>query len=184
VPLPLDNRVQTLPVARPTCPCSTLRNKVHGRDRADHDPGRGLVTGKWNDHCAFKGPDALRGLRAVRRTFITAWRRIGEAVEFYQHALRARPEPAGVRRTLSRSWGALADGGNALAHPEEMERISTPAGWSAGRCCGACGGAWQHLPHKECPVEKVSVGPVGREGGAATQKTPTRGRRFRVMHRA
>ena len=42
-------------------PLYTLRNFATGQTRKTTDPGRALITGKWNDIGKFKGP-VLRGL--------------------------------------------------------------------------------------------------------------------------
>ncbi|HEU5195565.1 MAG TPA: hypothetical protein VFW70_12555, partial [Methylomirabilota bacterium] len=42
-------------------PVYTFRNKTTGQTKTVTDPGRALITGKWNDVGRFKGP-ILRGL--------------------------------------------------------------------------------------------------------------------------
>jgi cytochrome c peroxidase len=47
----------------PDMPLYTLRNKVTGKKIQTTDPGRALISGKWNDIGKFKGP-TLRALAA------------------------------------------------------------------------------------------------------------------------
>ncbi len=61
IPMPLDIGVSDAAVRSPDMPLYTLRNKTTGETVETTDPGRALVTGKWNDIGRFKGP-TLRGL--------------------------------------------------------------------------------------------------------------------------
>jgi cytochrome c peroxidase len=64
-------------------PLYTLRNKVTGETVQTTDPGRALVTGKWNDIARFKGP-ILRGLASRAPYFHNGMAKdLAEAVEFY-----------------------------------------------------------------------------------------------------
>jgi cytochrome c peroxidase len=61
VALPIDIGLTDASRRTPDMPLYTLRNKATGQTRQTTDPGRALVTGKWNDIGKFKGP-VLRGL--------------------------------------------------------------------------------------------------------------------------
>jgi hypothetical protein len=63
VALPIDIGVSDGSRRTPDMPLYTLRNKTTGEIRQTTDPGRALLTGKWNDIGKFKGP-ILRGLSA------------------------------------------------------------------------------------------------------------------------
>ncbi len=64
-------------------PLYTLRHKVSGETVQTTDPGRALISGKWNDIGRFKGP-ILRGL-ATRAPYFHngSAKDLNEAVEFY-----------------------------------------------------------------------------------------------------
>jgi cytochrome c peroxidase len=61
VPLPLDIGLTDASRRTPDLPLYTLRNKSTGATVKTTDPGRALITGKWNDIGRFKGP-TLRAL--------------------------------------------------------------------------------------------------------------------------
>lgn len=61
IPAPLDIGIADSARRTPDLPLYTLRNKTTGATIATTDPGRALVTGKWNDIGKFKGP-ILRAL--------------------------------------------------------------------------------------------------------------------------
>jgi cytochrome c553 len=60
-PAPLDIGIADASRRSPDLPLYTLRNKSSGATVQVSDPGRALVTGKWNDIGRFKGP-TLRAL--------------------------------------------------------------------------------------------------------------------------
>jgi hypothetical protein len=59
--LPLDLGLTTAGVRTADMPLYTFRNKTTGEVVQTTDPGRALITGKWNHMSLFKGP-ILRGL--------------------------------------------------------------------------------------------------------------------------
>jgi cytochrome c peroxidase len=61
--LPLDLGLTTAAVRTADMPLYTFRNKTTGELVETTDPGRALITGKWNHMSSFKGP-ILRGLAA------------------------------------------------------------------------------------------------------------------------
>jgi len=61
VALPIDIGVSDASRRTPDMPLYSLRNRATGALRATTDPGRALLTGRWNDVGKFKGP-VLRGL--------------------------------------------------------------------------------------------------------------------------
>jgi cytochrome c peroxidase len=64
-------------------PLYTLRNKTSGETMQTTDPGRALVSGKWNDIGRFKGP-ILRALAGRAPYFHNGMAKdLGEAVAFY-----------------------------------------------------------------------------------------------------
>ena len=63
VPIPLNIGIADASRATPDLPIYALRNKTTGQIVETTDPGRALITGKWNDIGRFKGP-VLRGLAA------------------------------------------------------------------------------------------------------------------------
>jgi cytochrome c peroxidase len=64
-------------------PLYTLRNKATGELFQTTDPGRALVTGKWNDRNRFKGP-ILRGLAARAPYFHNgSAMTLGDVLDFY-----------------------------------------------------------------------------------------------------
>ena len=64
-------------------PLYTLKNLTTGAVRKTTDPGRALLTGKWNDIGKFKGP-VLRGLAARAPYFHNGLAAdLGAVVDFY-----------------------------------------------------------------------------------------------------
>jgi len=61
IPMPLDIGVADASRRTPDMPLYTLRNKATGALAQTTDPGRALITGKWQDIGRFKGP-VLRAL--------------------------------------------------------------------------------------------------------------------------
>jgi len=61
IPMPLDIGVADASRRTPDMPLYTLRNKATGATVQTTDPGRALITGKWQDIGRFKGP-VLRAL--------------------------------------------------------------------------------------------------------------------------
>jgi len=67
----------------PDMPLYTLRNKVTSVLVQTTDPGRAMVTGKWDDIGKFKGP-ILRGLAARAPYFHNgSAATLDDAIEFY-----------------------------------------------------------------------------------------------------
>ena len=64
-------------------PVYTLRHKVTGETKVTTDPGRALITGKWQDVGRFKGP-ILRGLAGRAPYFHNGSARdLAAVVDFY-----------------------------------------------------------------------------------------------------
>jgi len=63
VPMPLNIGIAAASRRTPDLPLYVLRNAITGELIATTDPGRAMVTGKWNDIGKFKGP-VLRALAA------------------------------------------------------------------------------------------------------------------------
>jgi hypothetical protein len=83
VPLPLDLGLTDAARRTPDMPLYTLRNKATGATTQTTDPGRALVTGKWNDIGRFKGP-VLRALATRAPYFHNGMAKdLNEAVDFY-----------------------------------------------------------------------------------------------------
>ena len=83
VPLPLDIGLADAARRTPDMPLYTLRNKTSGATVQTTDPGRALITGKWNDIGRFKGP-ILRALAGRAPYFHNGFAKdLNEAVEFY-----------------------------------------------------------------------------------------------------
>ena len=83
MPAPLD--IGLTDVARRTAdlPLYTLRNKLTGELIDTTDPGRALLTGKWQDVGRFKGP-VLRGLAARAPYFHNGSAKdLSEVIDFY-----------------------------------------------------------------------------------------------------
>jgi hypothetical protein len=68
VALPIDIGIADASRRTPEMPLYTLRNRATGELRQTTDPGRALLTGRWNDIGKFKGP-VLRGLAARKPYF-------------------------------------------------------------------------------------------------------------------
>ena len=83
VPLPLDIGLADASRRTPDMPLYTLRHKISGETVQTTDPGRALISGKWNDIGRFKGP-ILRGL-AMRAPYFHngSAKDLHAAVEFY-----------------------------------------------------------------------------------------------------
>jgi cytochrome c peroxidase len=83
IPAPLDIGITDESRRTPDLPLYTLRNKTTGAMIVTSDPGRALVTGKWNDIGKFKGP-ILRAL-ATRAPYFHngSAADIDAAVDFY-----------------------------------------------------------------------------------------------------
>ena len=83
VPLPLDIGLADASRRTPDMPLYTLRHKVTGETLQTTDPGRALISGKWNDIGRFKGP-ILRGLATRAPYFHNGLaKNLNEAVDFY-----------------------------------------------------------------------------------------------------
>ena len=83
VPLPLDIGIADATRRTPDMPLYTLRHKTSGATVQTTDPGRALISGKWNDIGRFKGP-ILRGLATRAPYFHNGLAKdLHEAVEFY-----------------------------------------------------------------------------------------------------
>jgi cytochrome c peroxidase len=83
VPMPLDLGMADASRRTPDMPLYTLRNKVSGATVQTTDPGRALITGKWNDIGRFKGP-TLRALAARAPYFHNGSAKdLNEVVRFY-----------------------------------------------------------------------------------------------------
>ena len=83
VPLPLDIGLADASRRTPDMPLYTLRHKTSGETMQTTDPGRALISGKWNDIGRFKGP-ILRALATRAPYFHNGFAKdLNEAVEFY-----------------------------------------------------------------------------------------------------
>ena len=83
VPAPLDIGVSDKSRRTPDLPLYTLRHKLSGEVIETTDPGRALLTGKWQDVGRFKGP-VLRGLAARAPYFHNGLAEgLNEVVDFY-----------------------------------------------------------------------------------------------------
>ena len=81
--LPLDLGLTTAAARTPDMPLYTFRNKTTGEVVQTTDPGRALITGKWQHMSTFKGP-ILRGLAARAPYFHNAFApTLADVVEFY-----------------------------------------------------------------------------------------------------
>jgi hypothetical protein len=84
IPMPLDIGVADAARRTPDMPLYTLRNKATGETVRTTDPGRALITGKWNDIGRFKGP-ILRALATRAPYFHNGIAKdLAEAVDFYE----------------------------------------------------------------------------------------------------
>ena len=98
----------------PDLPLYTLRNKATGDDRADHRPGRAMVTGKWKDVAQVQGAGPAR----ARRAAAVLPRRIGGNAggrdRLLRHALShpvQRPGKGGSDRVSGRAVRWVMDPG-------------------------------------------------------------------------
>jgi len=84
VALPIDIGLTDAAFRTDDLPLYTLRNKTTGDVRKTTDPGRAMLTGKWNDIGKFKGP-VLRGL-AARAPYFHNGRAadLSEVLDFYE----------------------------------------------------------------------------------------------------
>ncbi len=83
VPLPLDLGLTDASRRSADQPLYTLRNKTTRETVQTSDPGRALVTGRWQDIGRFKGP-TLRALAARAPYFHNAFaKNLPEVVKFY-----------------------------------------------------------------------------------------------------
>jgi cytochrome c peroxidase len=85
VPLPLDIGLADASRRGAGLPLYTLRNKATGETVQTTDPGRALVTGRWQDIGRFKGP-TLRALAGRAPYFHNAFaKNLNEVVDFYDN---------------------------------------------------------------------------------------------------
>ena len=102
VPLPLDIGIADASRRTPDMPLYTLRHKASGETVQTTDPGRALISGKWNDIGRFKGP-ILRGL-ATPSAVLSQW--FGQGLErgggVLRHALRHGLDGRARKPTWSR----------------------------------------------------------------------------------
>ena len=83
VPMPLDIGIADASRRTPDLPLYTLRHKETGETIQTTDPGRALVTGRWQDVGRFKGP-TLRALAARAPYFHNGSAKdLNEVVRFY-----------------------------------------------------------------------------------------------------
>jgi len=83
VPAPLNIGLADAARRTPDMPLYTLRNKLSGETVQSTDPGRALLTGKWQDVGRFKGP-VLRALAARAPYFHNgAAKDLAEVIDFY-----------------------------------------------------------------------------------------------------
>jgi cytochrome c peroxidase len=81
--LPLDLGLTTPAMRTPDMPLYTFRHKTTGEVVKTTDPGRALITGKWQHMSLFKGP-ILRGLAARAPYFHNGFATtLADVVEFY-----------------------------------------------------------------------------------------------------
>jgi len=90
VPAPLDIGLTDKSRRTPDMPLYTLRHKATGETVDTTDPGRALITGKWQDVGRFKGP-ILRGLAARAPYFHNGSATdLQEVVDFYDQRFSLR----------------------------------------------------------------------------------------------
>jgi cytochrome c peroxidase len=83
IPFPLDLGLTDASRRTPDLPLYTLRNKSTGATVQTTDPGRALVTGRWQDIGRFKGP-TLRALAGRAPYFHNGSAKdLNEVVRFY-----------------------------------------------------------------------------------------------------
>lgn len=84
IPAPLDIGLADAARRTPDMPLYTLRHRTTGETVQTTDPGRALITGKWQDIGRFKGP-VLRGLAARAPYFHNgSAENLEEVVDFYE----------------------------------------------------------------------------------------------------
>jgi cytochrome c peroxidase len=83
IPMPLDIGIADASRRSPDLPLYTLRNNATGEQVRTTDPGRALITGRWQDIGRFKGP-TLRAL-ATRPPYFHngSAKDLNEVVRFY-----------------------------------------------------------------------------------------------------
>jgi hypothetical protein len=83
VSMPLNIGIAAAERRTPDLPLYTLRHRVSGETMRTTDPGRAMVTGRWQDIAKFKGP-VLRAL-AARAPFFHdgSAATLADAIEFY-----------------------------------------------------------------------------------------------------
>jgi cytochrome c peroxidase len=90
VPMPLDIGIADAARRTADLPLYTLRRRATGETVQTTDPGRAMVTGKWNDVGKFKGP-VLRALAARPPYFHDgSAATLAEVVRFYNTRFQAR----------------------------------------------------------------------------------------------
>ncbi len=90
VSLPLDLGLTDAALRTPDLPLYTFRNNATGETVQTTDPGRALVTGRWQDMSTFKGP-ILRGLAARPPYFHNgSAATLGDVVSFYNRRFTLR----------------------------------------------------------------------------------------------
>ena len=90
VPLALNIGVADAPRRTGDLPLYTLRRRATGEVVQTTDPGRAMVTGKWNDIAKFKGP-VLRALAARPPYFHDgSARTLADIIRFYDTRFQAR----------------------------------------------------------------------------------------------
>ncbi len=88
IPVPLDIGIADVSRRTPDLPLYTLRNKQTLAIIQTTDPGRALITGKWNDIGKFKGP-VLRDLSSRAPYFHNGSASdLGAVVDFYDQRFR------------------------------------------------------------------------------------------------
>ena len=81
--LPLDIGWTAAAVRSPDMPLYTFRHKITGEVVQTTDPGRALITGKWQDMSLFKGP-ILRGVAARAPYFHNGFAAtLADVIDFY-----------------------------------------------------------------------------------------------------
>ena len=98
----VEHRRRRCLAAHADLPLYTLRRRATGETVQTTDPGRAMVTGKWNDIGKFKGP-VLRALAARPPYFHDgSAATLADVIRFYDTRFQAR-FTSGRRRTCSRS---------------------------------------------------------------------------------
>jgi cytochrome c peroxidase len=90
VPMALNIGIAAASRRTPDLPLYTLRNNTTGATVQTTDPGRAMVTGRWNDIGKFKGP-VLRALAARPPYFHDgSAATLADVVAFYDTRFRVR----------------------------------------------------------------------------------------------